>query len=116
MTVSPDRDPFAGLAKDLAALRQDALIIHTTALEVAGIIERSERRARRRLAMAITAATLFAATAAHAVAVTLGVAPIDAIAVAMLVGLSAAMSILVVLPWATIMRRLVHFATKAAAR
>jgi len=116
MTVLSDRDPFAALAKDFAALRQDALIIHTTALEVAGIMQRTERRARRRLATTITAATLFAATAAHAVAVSLRVSPLEAIEVAMLVGISAAMSILVVLPWATIMRRLVHFATRGAAR
>jgi hypothetical protein len=116
MTVSSDRNPFAGLANDLSALRQDVLIIHTTALEVAGIMQRAERRARRRLATAITAATLFAAAAAHAVALSFRIAPLDAMAVAMLVAASTAMSILVILPWAAIVRRLVRLASKRTVR
>lgn len=72
MTANPLEDPFAGLARDLAALEEDALGIAALGRAIAHLIAAREQVARERLRMTVIAAMLFAGTSATSAAVGFG--------------------------------------------
>lgn len=89
MTANPLEDPFAALARDLAAMEEDALGIAALGRAIAHLIAAREQAARERLRMTVVAAMLFAGTSATSAAVGLGHTNPGALFIGMTAALSA---------------------------
>ncbi len=89
MTANPLDDPFAGLARDLAAMEEDALGIAALGRAIAHLIAAREAAARERLRITVVAAMLFAGTSATSAAVGLGHTNPGALVIGVIAALSA---------------------------